>query len=479
MVIYMDASPTLFIVDDDVGFVHAAAELARLRGFDITVAGTKSQAVSRLATTTYDVAVIDISLPDGSGLDLLEHLDLGEKTQAILISGSPTVDSALKAMRLPIVDYVVKPIHAQRFGELLEEAAGRRKALPKEQREAWNGIIGTHASVAELRQQASRVGVTEAAVLIQGESGVGKELVANAIHRLSGRDGSFVALNCGAVPPELLTSQLFGHEKGSFTGAHSRQVGFFEQAEGGTLFLDEVTEMPLHLQVHLLRALETRSVRRVGGTEDIPVDVRIVSATNRDPEEAISAGRLREDLYYRLCEFPLRVPPLRERSDDIPALAEFFLARLNERYGTRRGFAPEALRSLLRYRWPGNIRELKNVVQRAYILADGDVVRPSLPARSTSLPLAETPESITFAVGTPLHEVEKRMLFKTLAYYDNNKSRAARALGITAKTIYNRLLAYGSKEGAGGESDRHHAQEDYADEHPEDCGDQPCPAERG
>lgn len=440
----MASAPSLFIVDDDVGFVHAAAELARLKGFEITVAGTKEQAVTRLTGTTFDVAVIDISLPDGSGLDLLEHLDLGEKTQAILISGSPTVDSALKAMRLPIVDYVLKPIQAQRFGELLDEAAGRRKAMPMPLGETWNGIVGAHPSIAELREQISRVGTTEAAVLIQGESGVGKELVANALHLVSGRSGDFVALNCGAVPPELLSSQLFGHEKGSFTGAHSRQMGLFEQANGGTLFLDEVTEMPLHLQVHLLRTLETRTVRRVGGCEDIAVDVRIVSATNREPEEAIRDGRLREDLYYRLCEFPLQVPPLRARSEDIPALADLFLARLNERYGTRRGFAPDAMRCLLRYRWPGNIRELKNVIQRAYILANGDLVQPTPPTRTVALPVAETEDSITFTVGTPLHEVEKRMLFKTLAYYDNNKSRAARALGVTAKTIYNRLLAYQS-----------------------------------
>lgn len=438
----MPALPSLFIVDDDVGFVHAAAELARMKGFEITVAGTKEQAITRLAGASFDVAVIDISLPDGSGLDLLEHLDLGERTQAILISGNPTVDSALKAMRLPIVDYVLKPIQAQRFGELLDEAVRRCKVLPVADNEAWNGIVGEHELIVDLRRQISRVGVTEAAVMIQGESGVGKELVASAVHVVSGRTGSFVALNCGAVPAELLSSQLFGHEKGSFTGAHVRQTGLFEQADGGTLFLDEVTEMPLHLQVHLLRTLEARTVRRVGGSEDISVDVRIVSATNRDPEEAIRAGRLREDLYYRLCEFPLQVPPLRERPADIPALADLFLTRLNERYGTRRGFATDAVRPLMRYRWPGNIRELKNVIQRAYILADGDVVRPSLPDRSRALPLAETEDTLTFAVGTPLHEVEKRMLFKTLAYYDNNKSRAARALGVTAKTIYNRLLAY-------------------------------------
>jgi DNA-binding NtrC family response regulator len=446
----MPSSPSLFIVDDDVGFVHAAAELARQKGFDITVAGTKAQAISRLQNAAFDIAVIDVSLPDGSGLDLLEHFDLGERTQAILISGNPTIDSALKALRLPIVDYVLKPIHAQRFGELLDEARSRRKAVPPQPGDLWNGMLGSAPAILELKHQIARVAATEAAVLIQGESGVGKELVARALHSESGRTGEFVALNCGAVPPELLSSQLFGHERGSFTGAHSRQTGFFEQADKGTLFLDEVTEMPLHLQVHLLRALETHTVRRVGGTEDLRVDVRIVSATNRDPEAAIREGRLRGDLYYRLCEFPLHVPALRERGDDIPSLAQLFLARLNDRYGTQRSFAADALQALRRYRWPGNIRELKNVVQRAYILADGDLVHPRIPDRARALPLAETDDTITFAIGTPLHEVEKRMLFKTLAFFDNNKSRAARALGVTAKTIYNRLSAYGQAEAEDG-----------------------------
>ena len=444
----MPSGPTLFIVDDDVGFVHAAAELARQRGFDITVAGTKAQAITRLAECTFDVAVIDVSLPDGSGLDLLEHLDLGCRTQAILISGNPTVDSALKAMRLPIVDYVIKPIQAQRFGDLLEEANARRKPAPEAAGEVWNGIVGRHDTMQEVSRQIARAGPTDVAVLIQGESGVGKELVAQALHRESGRRGRLVALNCGAVPPELLSSQLFGHEKGSFTGAVARQAGLFEQADGGTLFLDEVTEMPLHLQVHLLRALETRHIRRVGGSEDIAVNARIISATNRDPLQAISEGRLREDLYYRLCEFPLRVPPLRERREDITVLAQHFLAQLNERYDTRRHFAADALRVLQRHRWPGNIRELRNVVQRAYILADGELVRPRIPDHRQGAPLAETDDSLTFVVGTPLHEIEKRMLFKTLAYYDNNKTRAARALGITAKTIYNRLLAYQDADGS-------------------------------
>jgi len=438
---------TLFIVDDDVGFVHAAAEIAREQGFEITVAGTVAQALARLSTSVFDLALIDLSLPDGSGLDLLEHMDLGERTQVILITGNPTVESTLKAMHLPIVDYVVKPLQATKFTQLLDTAASRKRLPLPTAGTQWHGLAGRSAAIEDIRRQICRVAPTDASVFIEGESGVGKELVAGAIHAESGRTGPFVALNCGAVPSELLTSQLFGHERGSFTGANNRHAGLFEQAQGGTLFLDELTEMPIHLQVHLLRALETRTIRRVGGTADIQVDVRVVSATNRPHEEAIRESKLREDLYYRLAEFPMHVPALRERPEDIVCIADLFLQRLNERYGTARSFSRNAAEQLERYSWPGNIRELKNIVQRAYILSEGDTVVPVLPTSAMSKPLAETASTITFAVATPMHEIERRMLFKTLAFFDNNKAKAAQALGITTKTIYNRLTAYQAKNG--------------------------------
>lgn len=448
----MTQAQTLFIVDDDVGFVHAAAEIARGLGFVITVAGCIQQALTRIRETTFDVALIDLSLPDGSGLELLEHIDLGGKTQVILITGHPTVESALKAMHLPIVDYVVKPMHATRFGDLLCAAAKQRRFPLAEQGEQWHGLAGNSPAMAELREQVRRVAPTEASVFIEGESGVGKELVAGAIHAESGRSGPFVALNCGAVPADLLNSQLFGHERGSFTGANARHIGLFEQAQGGTLFLDELAEMPIQLQVHLLRALENRTIRRVGGTDDIAVDVRLISATNRSHQEAILSSRLREDLYYRLAEFPMAVPPLRERPEDILPLANLFLQRLNERYETRRHLSAEGADVLHGYSWPGNIRELKNIIQRTYILADGDLLTPTLPG-GVCRPIAETEKTITFSVGTPMHEIERRMLFKTLAYFDNNKAKAAQALGVTTKTIYNRLTAYKAPSHPGERSD--------------------------
>jgi DNA-binding NtrC family response regulator len=283
---------------------------------------------------------------------------------------------------------------------------------------------------------------TDATVLLQGESGVGKELVAMAIHAESGRPGAFVAVNCGAIAPDLRGSQLFGHEKGSFAGASGRHHGLFEQARRGTLFLDEITDMPVPLQAGLLRALESRTLRRIGGSEDVPLDVRVIAATQRVPAHAIAEGRLREDLYYRLAEFPLLLPPLRERPEDILPIAEHFLARLNRQYGTHRTFARDVEAVLQQHGWPGNVRELKNVVQRAFILADTDVVRPDLDQLRTARPVAETASTVTFAVGTPLEEIERRMLFKTLAFFDNNKARTAEALGVTTKTIYNRLAHY-------------------------------------
>jgi DNA-binding NtrC family response regulator len=434
----------LLIVDDDVGFVHAAAEIARQKGFQITLAGSIAQAIAHLQGGRFDLALIDLSLPDGSGMQLLDHVDLAG-TQTVLISGAPTLESALQAVRMPVVDYITKPLQIDRYLELLDNALKRHaRAMPGK---TWRGMAGGPA-LDPIKQAIRRVAPTDASVLIVGESGTGKELVARAVHEESGRSGLMVAVNSGAVPSELLASQLFGHEKGSFTGAHSRHAGFFEQADGGTLFLDEITEMPLHLQVHLLRVLESKTVRRVGGNTDIPVDVRLVSATNRLPRQAIADGRLREDLFYRLSEFPLSLPTLRDRADDIMLLAQTFLDRLNERYGTGRTFAPGAAGNLMRHAWPGNVRELRNAVQRAYILADGNAVDVSFEPQRMREPIAEDMHSITFSIGTTLDEVERRLMLKTLAYYDNNKIKAAEALGISAKTIYNRLARYQEQAGA-------------------------------
>jgi DNA-binding NtrC family response regulator len=430
-------APTLLIVDDDVGFVHAAAELARTHGFEITIAGELRQAVQRVRQRDFDLALVDLDLPDGNGLDLLRDVDC-ERTRAVIVTGRPTVESALQSLRSAVVDYLVKPICPERLQELLHDTAQARRIEPPGPATTCHGMVGASPAFQTVCRMIDKVAPTEAAVLVHGESGVGKELIARAIHTASGRTGPFVAVNCGAVAGELLASQLFGHEKGSFTGAVSRHLGFLEQAAHGTLFLDEITEMAPVLQTHLLRVLDFGCYRRVGGHVDLPVEVRIVSATNRDPREAVACGRLREDLYYRLCGFDIPVSPVRQREGDAVRLAEAFLAELNARAGTRHAFAPDALDAIANAAWPGNVRELRNAVQRAHILAEDGVVRLS-PQTLQLFTDAESSHTITFTIGTSFEEMERRILRKTLQHFGNNRRRAAAALGITARTIRNRL----------------------------------------
>jgi DNA-binding NtrC family response regulator len=429
------SAPSLLIVDDDVGFVDCAAGIARGQGFNITVAGELRQARNRIHECDYDLALVDIALP-GGGLALLDGVD-HERTQAIAIAETPMSESMLHSLRRADIDCLVKPIAPEKLQVLMETCASRRKRESGAVRQ-WHGMVGASAQFRDVVDMIKRVAPGDIAVLVHGESGSGKELVARAIHDAGGRSGPFVAVNCGAIAPELLSSQLFGHEKGSFTGAFARHRGYLERAANGTLFLDEVSEMPLALQTHLLRVLDYGSYHRVGGDQDLPVAARIVSATNRDPLCAVSAGLLREDLYYRLCGFDIAVPPLRDRGDDVLLLADAFLDEFNAAAGTGHAFDAGAAKALRRSPWPGNVRELRNAVKRAHILADGGIVRippAALPQRA----LQETDSTITFAVGTSLEEMERHVLQKTLRHFGNNRSRAAAALGITPRTIRNRL----------------------------------------
>jgi DNA-binding NtrC family response regulator len=285
-----------------------------------------------------------------------------------------------------------------------------------------------------------------------GESGTGKELAAHTVHELSRRrDAPFLPLNCGAVAPQLIETELFGHERGSFTGADRQHKGFFERANGGSVFLDEVTEMTMELQVKLLRVLETGQFTRVGGTSQIATDVRVIAATNRDPEKAVAEGKLREDLYHRLNVFPINLPPLRERGADIEQLAFFFLEEQNSAEGTHKSFSRDAIVRLYQHHWPGNVRELRNYVQRAYIMAD-DVVEGDL-ALTPQAPKADEGTVITIHVGTPLAEVERRVTMATLAYCGQVKRKAAQILGVSLKTLYNRLEAYNGKGSLAGEEE--------------------------
>lgn len=307
-----------------------------------------------------------------------------------------------------------------------------------------SGIVyGSSPVMEQLCQQVERVASTDATVLLVGESGTGKELIANAIHHASRRrDETFVAVNCGAIPAHLIEAALFGHEKGSFTGASRQHIGYFEHASRGTLFLDEITEMPIDMQVKLLRVLEAGTFLRVGGDEEVKVDVRLVAATNRDLDTAVKQGNLREDLMYRLAVFPVRVPPLRERGSDIEMLALHFLQALNEKEGKQKVFSRNSLDVIRSYSWPGNVRELKNVVQRAFILAtdtlDVEECISDLAAKKPTLHEGY----LNFFVGTPLADAQKEIILATLKHYSGNKRLTAEALGISLKTLYNRLKEY-------------------------------------
>lgn len=309
--------------------------------------------------------------------------------------------------------------------------------------------MGKCEAMRRLAEQIDKVASTEASVLIVGESGTGKELVARAIHGGSERaDQPFVPVNCGAIPATLIEAELFGHEKGSFTGAIAQNIGYFEHASGGTLFLDEVTEMPLDMQVQLLRVLETGTFHRVGGLQPVRVNVRIVAATNRDPYTAVNEGRFREDLLYRLAVVPLRVPPLRERLEDVPYLAQRFLDSFNAAEGTNKTFSKRALETLLGYDWPGNVRELKNTIHRAYILAD-NVVEIAGPALSRRQPKAQVAQgTLKMSVGTSLLQAQRELILATLAHHQGDKRLTARTLGISLKTLYNRLGTYDASVGS-------------------------------
>jgi DNA-binding NtrC family response regulator len=329
-------------------------------------------------------------------------------------------------------------------------SAKRRGAVKQAVIKSLGPLYGSSAEMLKLYEQIERVAQTDATALIIGESGTGKELIARTIHDLSARKGKpFIAVNCGAIPDNLIEAELFGHEKGSFTGAVQSRVGYFEHANGGTLFLDEVTEMSPVRQVKLLRALETGTFHRVGGDELVHSDVRVIAATNRDPAIAVKENGLREDLMYRLAVFPLRAPPLRERDNDRELLAEQFLAELNEQENADKVFSKQALETLRTYSWPGNVRELKNTVYRAFILAEKiiEIPHPHLNSR-TKKPMTQG-EAMSVWVGTPLADAQKQIILGTLKHCGGDKRRAAKALGVSLKTLYNRL---GSYENAGSEA---------------------------
>jgi two-component system response regulator AtoC len=441
------------IVDDDPDVVGWLETVARMEDFTIARAHSLREARIELGRQTPDVLLTDLRLPDGEGIELVRELERPDATEVIVVTGHATVDSAVAALRAGASDYLVKPAeldrvqavlrHAKKASALHHEIGELREELRKLGR--FGRILGGSPRMQLLYDQLGRVAPTSATVLLVGESGTGKELAAQTVHDLSRRrEAPFLPVNCGAVAPQLIESELFGHERGSFTGADRQHKGFFERAHGGSIFLDEITEMPMELQVKLLRVLETNSLLRVGGTQQIPCDVRVIAATNREPEKVVAEGKLREDLYHRLNVFPIRLPQLRDRGADIEQLAQYFLDELNRIEGTSKSFSREALVRLYQHSWPGNVRELKNYVQRAYIMAD-DVIECDV-AVSGPTHKPETGTTVTIRVGTPLEEVERRVTLATLAYCGHVKRKAAEILGVSLKTLYNRLETYGEKD---------------------------------
>lgn len=450
----------VLIVDDDARFTAALSEYMQAEGFNVRVAGTLQQAKSEFASHPPSVVLVDLLLPDGRGLDLLDEFENTE-TEALVMTSYPSVDTAVEGLRKKVSDYLTKPIDMTRLKECLhrlksnqnmnaesavslvaKSPAGLAGSAP-----GWGAFIGRSPSMQKTYTLLEQVAPSDATVFIYGESGSGKELAAESIHRLSGRSGPFLALNCGAVPENLIGNELFGHERGGFTGASRQHKGYFERASGGTLFLDEITEMPLDMQVNLLRVLETGAVIRIGGTEEIKVDVRLVAASNRDPVQAVKDKKLREDLYFRLMVLPVHLPPLRERAGDIELLALHFMQQFNQERGQNKQLSRDALLELSKHSWPGNVRELKNALFRMYLLSEGNIITAAHVSQMLSL-LAHgaTSRSALPTAGVSLEDVERNLIFATLERFEGNKRLTAESLGVSLKTLYNKLKRYGEEK---------------------------------
>jgi two-component system, NtrC family, response regulator AtoC len=443
------------IVDDDVDSSTALSALVANEQFTVASAHTLRDARRQIALQPPDIVLLDLTLPDGNGLELFDDGALLAQSQVVLVTGQASSEMSLRARRAGAADCLTKPIVPEQLRAMLSRLMRRSTlcsdaaALEVEwvRSGRFGALWGRSAPMRRLHHQITRVAGSTVSVLISGESGTGKELVARTLHDLSRRRKQpFLAVNCGAIAPNLIESEVFGHEKGSFTGAERQHRGFFERAHGGTLFLDEITEMPPALQVKLLRVLESGSYMRVGGTAPQDTDVRIVAATNRDPERAVAEGHLREDLLYRLNVFPIAMPPLRDRASDVALLANHFAAEIGQREGQVRRLSPAALARLAAHRWLGNVRELRNAVQRAYIMSDDDVIGdewlPGAPAPQVPSP-ADAAPTITLPLGASLADAERQLVLATLDHFGQQRQQAAAALGISLKMLDSRLKSYG------------------------------------
>ena len=501
----------VLIVEDDVDSAASLRALIASERFSVSLAHSLRDARKHMAMRSPDIVLLDLQLPDGSGMDLYADPQLMANSEVVLITGHASLDTSIQALRLGAADYLVKPINMRQLNGVLSRfmkpATLRAEVKDLTANLAQTGhfghLWGRTPVMQRVYEQISRVAATSVTVFITGESGTGKEVVAQTVHDLSRRRKQpFLAVNCGAISPNLIESEIFGHEKGSFTGADRQHLGFFERASGGTLFLDEITEMPPELQVKLLRVLETGHFMRVGSTQQQDADVRIIAATNRVPREAVAVGKLREDLFYRLNVFPIALPPLRDRLQDVELLATHFLAGIGAQEGSAKRFTRDAIDALGCYDWPGNVRELRNAVHRGYVMATGPEVDAQwlpLESQSASAPrksatgasnggasavgsgsgalngAGPTPNegsglrrslpdatpvadaavdgavaaaaqaqgpTVTLPIGSSLAHAERALILATLRHFHHQKERTAAALGISLKTLYNRLKEY-------------------------------------
>ncbi|MGB9904115.1 MAG: sigma-54-dependent transcriptional regulator [Desulfotomaculales bacterium] len=444
--------PKILIIDDEQHLCWALEKAMRQEGYNAVCAFNGKSGLELIKKEAPSLVILDLKMPEMDGLEVLKKAkEIQPRLPVIILTAHGTIETAIEAMKMGAADYLTKPFDLEELkiiikqNLLVSQLVTEVNFLRAELARKYTDIIGESKAIREVKNMIERVARSNATVLITGESGTGKEVAAITIHQKSLRkDGPFVTVNCAALPEQLLESELFGHEKGAFTGAVARKLGRFELADRGTIFLDEITEMPLSMQAKLLRVLQEKAFERVGGTETLYVDVRVIAATNRNLEKAIEEGKLREDLYYRLNVFQIHMPPLRERKEDIPLLARYFVEKFRPTYLVGK-ISAEAMELLVRYHWPGNIRELQNVIERAAIICQGNEILPEhLPKELLAVQKPPAGAIIYFPdQGICLEEVEKELILKALEKTGGNQTKAAQLLGITRSALLYRSQKYG------------------------------------
>jgi DNA-binding NtrC family response regulator len=446
----------ILVVDDEVNIRGALVTLLQKKGHDVRGVGTGEEALEHLAIAAAELVITDLKMPGMGGMEFLHRLkDKWPDTEVVVMTAYGSINTAVEAMRVGVYDYLTKPIDRERFPIVVDKALERHALTTEnkqlrdrlETRTRFDQMVGESEPMQRVYNLVDMVAESAVTVLLTGESGTGKELVARAIHHKSTRaNGPFVTLNCGALPENLFESELFGYEKGAFTGAMTTKLGRFELADGGTLLLDEVGELSLKSQVDFLRVLETKEFRRLGGTKLITVDARIIAATNRNLEEAVKQGDFREDLYYRLNVVPIRLPPLRERGDDIPLLAERFLSEFTAQHRREpKDISRDAMRLLRLYAWPGNIRQLRNLMERLVITVRDSGIQPEhLPEDIQAS--KEDARTMVVALGSSLKDIERETIRRTLAEVTNHREKAAKLLGISLRALQYKIKEYSIRE---------------------------------